>query len=162
MSALKQMIKEGWAKDRAKQKETKNLKRSHRTQRRAAVKGFREDKSLSKTERRRSIKTTRKFHKVSDKGKVGGWAAVGKYTAKVAAKIKARTARKQRKTDRKQVRTDRKTAKREARSTRKANKASMKEKVGKGTYLKQDTDFFKRNAKQRGMKLSAYYAKYVK
>ena len=154
MSVLKQMIKKGFAKDRAKHKETKSLRKTHRTQRRAAVKGFREDKSLSKTERRRSIKMTRKFHRVSDKGKVGGFAAVGKYTAKVAAKIKAKTAKKQHKTDRK-------TAKRAARATKKENKTLKKEKVHPG-YLRQDTDFFKRNAKQRGMTLSAYYAKYVK
>jgi hypothetical protein len=65
-------------------------------------------------------------------------------------------------TERQTARTERKTARVAARAKTKVNKDAMKAKKSTGTYLQQDTDFFKRNAKLRGMKVEDYYAKYVK
>ena len=85
----------------------------------------------------------------------GGMSAFGKYSGRVGGRAKKRE-------ERKTVRSERRTARKEKVTARRAKVTSMKEKSRTSSYLKQDIDFFRINARQRGMKLPDYYAKYVK
>ena len=117
-----------------------------RTKGREDLKKIRSENKMS-PERREKIAASKVFHKTDNQGNPGGVAAVAEYAKKITKKPKAST-----------VASDRKAA-----ALAKASKAkSMKEKMSMGSYTIQDKDFFKRNAKQRGMSVADYYAKYVK
>jgi hypothetical protein len=139
----------------ADRKGIRDTRKKYRALGRTAVKAIRKAKEGTRAERRAKIGGTRAFHKVDKEGHVGGFAGFGAYAAKVSAKAK-------KKSDRKAVRAEKKTARVAKRTTKKRQKTEMKEKKSLSSYAKNDLDFFKRNAKQRGMKLHEYYDKYVK
>ena len=132
-----------------------------RTKGREEIKKIRSEETQS-PERRAKIQATKAYHKTDKDGNPGGFAAVGALQQKLGASTNAATARKTTRTDKTAARNSAREAKKAAAAAKLAKVASMKEKKAAGTYLTQDTDFFKRNAKQRGMSVEDYYAKYVK
>jgi hypothetical protein len=138
-----------------KRQTTRATRKKYRGLQRDAIKKIRQDKDRSGYEKRMHIGATRAFHKVDRDGNVGGFKAFGEYSQKVSPAMTKRA-------ERDKARNDRKAAAATAKVEKQASISSMKEKKGRSTQLKQDTEFFKRNAKVRGMSIQDYYAKYVK
>ena len=143
------------AERQAKRQTTRATRKKHRVERRTAIKKIRADKELSGYDKRMKIGGTRAFHKVDGKGNVGGFKAYFAHAKKVSPAMTKRA-------DRIKGREDRKTERAAAKDTKKERTASMKEKQASSSHLRQDTEFFKRNARVRGMSIQDYYAKYVK
>jgi hypothetical protein len=131
------------ATDRRKERRAARVaKKTRRQNLRKEIKGHRQNKDLTKVQKRGLIGASRAMHK-------GGMAGVGKYSQKM-------TARKKKRDDRKAARTARKAAK----VTRKEQRTSWKEK--RGTVSKADRSFHQMAAKQKQMKEYEYYNQYVK
>lgn len=164
-------LKEKANETKAKRKEVRGIRKDQRTQLREKLREVRQNKDLSNVERRAQAGGARAFHKVDREGNVGGFKAFGEFAKKFGDREQARAGRVQAREDRQAARVERRearpaaqkaAARQEARQTHKDNIAYMKEKKASGTLLKNDLQFFKHNAKLRGMKLPEYYAKYVK
>jgi hypothetical protein len=93
-------------------KERRSLKKEYRVKGRTAAKKIRAESEPGK-ERRVKLGASKAFHKVDKEGKVGGFAAFGKYAAKVTTQHRKRE-------DRKKVRVDRKAERAARRADRKA------------------------------------------
>ena len=138
-----------------KRKEVRAKRKKSRVAGRAAIKKIRQNKDISGYERRMRIGGARAYHKTDSEGTAGGMKAMFAHSQKVGPAMTKRA-------DRIKAREARSTERAAAKAKSAELKTSMKTKQSQSSYLKQDTDFFKRNAKQRGMKLADYYAKYVK
>jgi len=111
---------------------------------------------LNPFEKRQQIQQNRVYNKVGRDGAIGGDDAVTAFNEKHAARWEKQAARA------KTVQ-EKRTARIAARDAKKGNRNDMNVKRREtSAYKQQDTDFFKRNAKQRGMSLPDYYAKYVR
>jgi hypothetical protein len=74
---------------RTKRKEVRATRKKYGKQGREAAKKVRQG-DLKGKDRRHALAASRVFHKVDNKGQVGGFAAFGKYSAKVVTKNKKR------------------------------------------------------------------------
>ena len=142
-------------------KDVRGKRQTARKEKRTAVKKIRSETKPGK-ERRQLIGATRRLHSTDKEGKKGGHSAAAKYMSKTATRNKRQADRKTKHKAKVASRVAKKTERKSAKTAVKSSRDSMKEKQKSGTYKQQDLDFFKRNAKQRGMKRHEYYGKYVK
>lgn len=134
---------------------TRATRKEYRLLQRTDIKKHRQNKDLSALERRYAIGASRAFHKVGADGKPGGHKAAASYAKKNTEKMAAQTARKAKVTANRSTRVA-------AAATLKERRTDMNVKRREtSAYKQQDVDFYKRNAKQRGMSLVDYYEKYV-
>lgn len=145
----------GHSLDRESRQKVRATRQEYRTKQRTAIQLIRENKDLSRSERRFSIGASRAFHRVDRHGVPGGTIAYGKYAGKVGAKVK-------RKADRQSERDAKRASRVASRTHRKESTTRMKTKQGLSTSTKANKLFWSTNAKNRGMTLYDYYDKYVK
>lgn len=131
------------------------IRKEYRAKHRTARKSIRQDKDLSRSERKFKLGASKAYHKVNRQGVPGGFIAFGKYHQKQIARTKKRA-------DRKALKTEKRASRVAARERRKTLTSEMKTKQGLSTSTKANKQFWLINAKNRGMKLNEYYDKYVK
>lgn len=136
--------------------QTRSTRKEARLRARGEVKAIRQNKDLNPFEKRQQIQRNKVYNKVGRDGAIGGDDAVTAFNEKNAAKWEKQASRA------KTVQ-EKRTARIAKRDAKKGNRNDMNVKRRETSAYKQnDTDFFKRNAKQRGMTLPDYYAKYVR